>query len=141
MTGLADRKPCAKNQLAITRRSAKIYETIFWRDLETQGCSLGLETFLPTSRSRLDLGDMWSRPRLELQIECLGLVSLSCLKVSFTSQIFSVFQCTHNTSSMPNFRFFGWKSTNVLPFFTYSHFWVTYLLPTMRPMMVSVPLP
>ena len=32
MTALVDRKPGAKNQLAITRRLVTTHETMFWRD-------------------------------------------------------------------------------------------------------------
>ena len=55
----------------------------------------GLETYFSnvsvSSRSRGNVGRSWSRSRLGLKTKCLGLVSVSCLKVSFTSKFSRVF--------------------------------------------------
>ena len=55
----------------------------------------GLETHFPnvsvSSRSRRNVGTSRSRSRLGLKVKRLGLVSVSGLRVSFTSDIFLIY--------------------------------------------------
>ena len=55
----------------------------------------GLETYFSnvsvSSRSREKVVGSWSRSRLGLKTKCLGLVSVSDLKVSFTSEFSELF--------------------------------------------------
>ena len=66
-----------------------------------QGCSLGLETVSRPSfqMSRSRFMEMWesrSRSRLRLKIKCLGLVSVSYHRISFTSQHAQIFASLQN---------------------------------------------
>jgi len=60
----------------------------------------GLETYFPnvsvSSRSRGNVGRSRSRSRLGLKIKCLGLISVSYHRVSFTSQYAQLFASLQN---------------------------------------------